>query len=106
MPTGVVPIQPACWSSWTDSPTITSSTTPSRTPVATSIRLYGNRRWRPNVTQPMTATNGQAESDALQHRPRAVAQAQVLQEQDDLEALAVDRGEAKQGQPQHRPLRR
>ena len=100
--TGVVAIQPACWSSWTLSPTITSSTTPSITPVATSILRYGSRRCRPNVRHPIAATNTSPSATPSSTTARAVAQAQVLEEQHDLEALPVDRCEAEQREPEER----
>jgi hypothetical protein len=45
---------------------------------------------------------GEPDRHALQHGPGAVLQLQVLQEEDDLEPLAVDGGEAEGDQPDHR----
>ena len=44
----------------------------------------------------------EAEHDALEHDPGTVGEAQVLEEEDDLETLAVDRGDAEQDQPPDR----
>jgi GNAT superfamily N-acetyltransferase len=55
--TGVVPIQPANCISWMFSPTITTSTAPSKMPVSTSMRLYGSRWWARRVSAPTTSVN-------------------------------------------------
>jgi hypothetical protein len=45
---------------------------------------------------------GQPDRDALEHRRRAGLQLQVLQEEHDLEALAVDAREAERDEPDRR----
>ena len=55
------------------------------------------------MSRPAAAVKSSADHDALQNEARPVELAQVLQEDHDLEALAVDRGEAEQREPeQHR----
>ena len=100
----VVPIQPASCISLTSSPTITHRT---------ASEQHAGDDQQPLVRQVLVqderdhADGGreqEAEHDALEHDARAERDPQPLEEDHDLEALAVDRGEPEQPEPeQHRP---
>ena len=80
------------------SPTITSNTTPSSTPVVISIFRYGRRCWRTNVSTATIRRKRETEERAFQNDPGAQAQVVALQKQHHFKSFAIKRGESQQDQ--------
>ena len=83
-------------------PIITTSTTPTSTPVRTSILPVGQLAVQPEHRDADERGGRQPDRDAFEHRARAVLELQALQEQHDLEALAVDAREAERDEAERR----
>ena len=91
---GVVGIQCASCISCACSPTITSSTTPSMTPVKTSILRYGSLRCAMKVEHRDDRREHESRRHAHEHDAAAHLEPVALQKEHDFESLAVERGEA------------
>ena len=98
---------PRSWNVSAVPPVMTTSTTPTRMPVRTSICRYGRRRCSAKVATP-TAAVPQADRKSLERHATARLRLQGLEEQHHLDALSVDAREAERhepergGQPGHR----